>query len=174
MAQGSRCTRTRTDICGRQDRSVCSVCGCGSFSLIKKRAGDGNLRLWRKVLAALEHEPTSAAGTGQSFDAVCGCDFSHYKRESRRREFAPAAQGSRVARTRTDIRVGLVTRFAPVCRCGSLPSPAPHRKTAMGSIAVFLWSRRRESNPREPAWEAGAIPLGDSCAKFYPYYYIVF
>ena len=52
--------------------------------------------------------------------------------------------------------------FCPVCRCGSLPSPAPHRKTAMGSIAVFLWSRRRESNPREPAWEAGAIPLGDS------------
>ena len=27
---------------------------------------------------------------------------------------------------------------------------------------VFSWSARRESNPPESAWEADAIPLGDS------------
>ena len=31
------------------------------------------------------------------------------------------------------------------------------------------WSKRRESNPREPAWEAGAIPLGDSCIGIQAY-----
>ena len=38
------------------------------------------------------------------------------------------------------------------------------RKSADTGMSADFWSRRRESNPREPAWEAGAIPLGDSCA----------
>ena len=29
--------------------------------------------------------------------------------------------------------------------------------------AICFWSRKRESNPPESAWEADAIPLGDSC-----------
>ena len=29
-------------------------------------------------------------------------------------------------------------------------------------LFFFAWSERRESNPRESAWEADAIPLGDS------------
>ena len=28
---------------------------------------------------------------------------------------------------------------------------------------LFIWSRKRESNPPGSAWEADAIPLGDSC-----------
>ena len=28
---------------------------------------------------------------------------------------------------------------------------------------LLKWSRKRESNPPESAWEADAIPLGDSC-----------
>ena len=28
---------------------------------------------------------------------------------------------------------------------------------------MFIWSRKRESNPPGSAWEADAIPLGDSC-----------
>lgn len=34
-----------------------------------------------------------------------------------------------------------------------------------GHFCPFLWSRKRESNPPESAWEADAIPLGDSCIK---------
>ena len=34
---------------------------------------------------------------------------------------------------------------------------------------AFLWSKRRESNPRESAWEADAIPLGDSCIAYLLY-----
>lgn len=37
--------------------------------------------------------------------------------------------------------------------------------------ALFFWSGRRESNPRESAWEADAIPLGDSRNRKLPYYY---
>ena len=40
--------------------------------------------------------------------------------------------------------------------------------------ASFPWSKRRESNPREPAWEAGAIPLGDSCIVIIILYSAVF
>ena len=40
----------------------------------------------------------------------------------------------------------------------------PCRKArASSSSCCDEWSRKRESNPPEPAWEAGAIPLGDSC-----------
>ncbi len=47
-----------------------------------------------------------------------------------------------------------------------------HMKKMTPQRASFSsWSRKRESNPPEPAWEAGAIPLGDSCiAVFYGYY----
>ncbi len=27
----------------------------------------------------------------------------------------------------------------------------------------LFWSRKRESNPPKSAWEADAIPIGDSC-----------
>ena len=40
--------------------------------------------------------------------------------------------------------------------------------------ASFPWSKRRESNPREPAWEAGAIPIGDSCVVIIILYSAVF
>lgn len=42
----------------------------------------------------------------------------------------------------------------------------------------FQWSGRRESNPRKPAWEAGALPLNDSrillLYVFQPFKSIVF
>ena len=38
-------------------------------------------------------------------------------------------------------------------------------------FTLFFWSGRRESNPRESAWEADAIPLGDSRNRKLPYYY---
>ena len=31
-----------------------------------------------------------------------------------------------------------------------------------GNIMLFTWSGRRDSNPRQPAWEAGALPLNYS------------
>ena len=35
---------------------------------------------------------------------------------------------------------------------------------AVDSIFIHeTWSRRRESNPPKSAWEADAIPIGDTC-----------
>ena len=62
------------------------------------------------------------------------------------------------------------------CRGGS---NAPHIsfeiRKAGGSCKTRppQWSRRRESNPPESAWEADAIPLGDACksrcgSRFFP------
>ena len=45
--------------------------------------------------------------------------------------------------------------------CGSL-FPVPKRGHRGKSRGGLFWSERRESNPRESAWEADAIPLGDS------------
>ena len=33
-----------------------------------------------------------------------------------------------------------------------------------------VWSRKRESNPPESAWEADAIPLGDSCKLIHEFF----
>ena len=38
----------------------------------------------------------------------------------------------------------------------------PKEKTPLPG-RFFFWSRRRESNSPEAAWEAAAIPLGDAC-----------
>ena len=51
-------------------------------------------------------------------------------------------------------------------RDGYLPKPLKgpprHMQKEQAKCLFFFWSERRESNPRESAWEADAIPLGDS------------
>ena len=51
-------------------------------------------------------------------------------------------------------------------RDGYLPKPRSgpprHMQKEQAKCLFFFWSERRESNPRESAWEADAIPLGDS------------
>ena len=79
----SRCTRTRTNIRSGQAARL-TPCADVIFLIIKEKAGDGNLRLRRKVLAALEREPTSAANKIDLPDFACGCgSFTSYKREGR-------------------------------------------------------------------------------------------
>ena len=83
--------------------------------------------------------------------------------------------GRKALRARTDRRGKnmscFISPFAPVVRFFFIPKKV--------SLVIFqghlFWSERRESNPRESAWEADAIPLGDS-RKFsfvqYLLYYI--
>ena len=69
-----------------------------------------------------------------------------------------------VARARAGIEnlVRLTPRTARIIENGSeLTVPS-----------LLFWSERRESNPRESAWEADAIPLGDS-RKFISVIYII-
>ena len=47
-----------------------------------------------------------------------------------------------------------------------LPSAKSNKQRSIlpsKECSLFLWSRKRESNPPGSAWEADAIPLGDSC-----------
>ena len=39
----------------------------------------------------------------------------------------------------------------------------PRKSMKKRASSPFYWSRKRESNPPGSAWEADAIPLGDSC-----------
>ena len=39
----------------------------------------------------------------------------------------------------------------------------PRKSMKKRASSPFFWSRKRESNPPGSAWEADAIPLGDSC-----------
>ena len=82
------------------------------------------------------------------------------------------AQGS--ASPNRQARQKYVVLYIPVCACGSIVSRSKKEKPRKISEVLF-WSERRESNPRESAWEADAIPLGDS-RKFsfvqYLLYYI--
>ena len=48
-----------------------------------------------------------------------------------------------------------------ICR-NPVPGPLGIAKRTGEVPVLFAWSERRESNPRESAWEADAIPLGDS------------
>ena len=55
--------------------------------------------------------------------------------------------------------LGARDRYQPKPRSGP---PRHMQKEQAKCLFFFAWSERRESNPRESAWEADAIPLGDS------------
>ena len=94
--------------------------------------------------------------------------FSLAPAAKERREFAPWAQGS--ASPNRQARQKYVVLYIPVCACGSIVSRSKKEKPRKISEVLF-WSERRESNPRESAWEADAIPLGDSRNRKLPYHY---
>lgn len=66
------------------------------------------------------------------------------------------------------VRPGVSVRWQTriVAGIGMVPvRPKPYERKNAVSMTAFdfvIWSGRRDSNPRIPAWEAGALPLGDA------------
>ena len=135
--------------CGARDVH-CALRAQSSSSTNDKR---GNVLLSTRVLRRLWFASRSRRNKkGQGLFAL----VPFVERET---SIAPFGRKALRARTTSGKEFYFLPEFCGAC--GSLLS-VPKRDHRGKAAVVSFWSERRESNPRESAWEADAIPLGDS------------